>query len=96
MKIVSAHIPKSHIRAMEHLVGPNGLYPSRSELVRAAIKEYLIDKLKMIKRAESEDNEEDPESTDPNFVKVPEDNSNGGNGAEKDFKIYKIVKKLKF
>lgn len=77
MKIVSAHIPKSHVRAMEHLVGKDGLYPSRSELVRAAIKEYLIDKLKMIKRAESE-------------------TSDGDNGAAEEYKIYKIIHKLKF
>jgi Arc/MetJ-type ribon-helix-helix transcriptional regulator len=95
MKIVSAHIPKSHIRAIEHLVGADGLYPSRSELVRAAIKKYLIEKLKMIKRAESE-LEEDPDPPDPNSVKIPIDNDNGGNGAEKEFKTYKILRKLKF
>jgi Arc/MetJ-type ribon-helix-helix transcriptional regulator len=95
MKIVSAHVPKSHVRAIKHLVGPDGLYPSRSELVRAAIKEYLLDKLKMIKRAESEGTE-DPKADDPNYVQIPVDPDDGGNGAEKELKTYKIVRKLKF
>jgi Arc/MetJ-type ribon-helix-helix transcriptional regulator len=98
MKVVSAHVPVSHLEAIDKLVGKNGLYPSRSELVRNAIKKYLLKKLKMIKKisndapiSESKEKMEDK----GDYVKVPIENRDE-NEPEKQFEIYKILKKLEY
>lgn len=98
MKVVSAHVPVSHLEAINKLVGKRGLYPSRSELVRNAIKKYLLKKLKMIKKvsnnapnAKSQEQREE----DKKYVKVPVE-SGDKDEPEKQFEIYKILKKLEY
>lgn len=42
MRIITINLPESYIRAIEHLIGDAGIYPSRSELIRVAVREFLI------------------------------------------------------
>ena len=49
MRIITVNIPESYIRAIKSLTGDGGLYPSRSELVRVAVREFLISELKAAK-----------------------------------------------
>jgi hypothetical protein len=41
MKIITVNLPKSYIKAIKHLTGEDGIYPSRSELIRVAVREFL-------------------------------------------------------
>ena len=98
MKVVSAHVPVSHLEAIDKLVGKSGLYPSRSELVRNAIKKYLLKKLKMVKKGSynTPNTKNEPHIENENdYVKVPVENSNEDE-PEKQFEIYKILKKLEY
>jgi len=49
MKIVTINVPESYIEAINKLIGANGLYPSRSELIRSAVRDFLIKQLKWLK-----------------------------------------------
>jgi len=40
MKVISIRLPEEYVRVMDELIRI-GVYPSRSEFVRAAIREYL-------------------------------------------------------
>ena len=46
MKIVTITLPQEDVKAISKLVGENKIYPSRSELVRCALKDYLIKELR--------------------------------------------------
>ncbi len=46
MKICTVNVPEKHIEAISKLVGENGLFPSRSELIRVAVREFLLRELK--------------------------------------------------
>jgi Arc/MetJ-type ribon-helix-helix transcriptional regulator len=96
MKIVSANIPEEYLEAIKELIGKDGIYPSRSELIRCAVRKFLIDKLKMLKRLESFDQgtEEDGENEeDGEYVKIPiEDDTKKSEVRE--FKTYKILRRL--
>ncbi len=48
MKIVTCNLPEPFISAMEKLISEYGLYPSRSELIRVAVREFLIKELKVL------------------------------------------------
>ncbi|MFX0029598.1 MAG: ribbon-helix-helix domain-containing protein, partial [Candidatus Hermodarchaeota archaeon] len=37
MKIVTVNIPETYLESIERLIGEDGLYPSRSELIRCAV-----------------------------------------------------------
>ena len=49
MKIVTVNLPESYIKAMKKLVGPEGLYPSRSELIRCATRAFLEKEISLSK-----------------------------------------------
>ena len=49
MKIITVNLPLSYIRAIKTLTGEGGLYPSRSELIRVAVREFLIQELEAAK-----------------------------------------------
>ncbi|MCP4760853.1 MAG: type II toxin-antitoxin system ParD family antitoxin [archaeon] len=102
MKIVTVNLPQSDIKNIANLVGENGLYPSRSELIRVAIREFLIKELD-IARNFSKYNSNIPkinnfihqnseESSDNLFVRIPTNNSIGLDTA-KEYKTYKIIKR---
>ncbi len=46
MKICTVNVPEKYIEAISKLVGENGLFPSRSELIRVAVREFLLRALK--------------------------------------------------
>lgn len=50
IRIITINIPESYIRAIKVLTtGPDALYPSRSELIRVAVREFLIKELEAAK-----------------------------------------------
>ena len=49
MKIVTINVPESYIDAIAKLTGDGGLYPSRSELIRNAVREFLLKELRLAK-----------------------------------------------
>jgi len=100
MKIVTVNVPESYIDAIQKLVGEKGLYPSRSELIRCAVREFLIRELKiainMGKYNERDlDNFEEHYDTE-NYVKVPVERKNEKNEPIREFKTYKIIKRLEY
>jgi Arc/MetJ-type ribon-helix-helix transcriptional regulator len=96
MKIVTVNIPESYLESIERLIGENGLYPSRSELIRCAVRDFLIKELRraneMIKYKEVEVKELD----DKNFVRVPIEKMDENNEPVREFKTYKIIKRLEY
>ena len=82
MKIVTVNIPEKYIDLINNLIGENGLYPSRSELIRVAVREFLIKELKMARKLTKYDEVFD----DKNFVRVPI--------KKKEFKTLKIIRRL--
>lgn len=50
MKIVTVNVPEPYLEAVEKLVGEGGLFPSRSELIRVAVRNYLLRELKLAER----------------------------------------------
>lgn len=93
MKIVTVNVPESYIDAIEKLIGENGLYPSRSELIRCAVREFLLKELRVSKKILGQNNEEDEDFDDENYVRVPVEDSNGKEPVT-EFKTYKIIKRL--
>ncbi|MHA1491688.1 MAG: ribbon-helix-helix domain-containing protein [Promethearchaeota archaeon] len=100
MKIVTVNVPESYIDAINKLIGENGLYPSRSELIRCAVREFLLKELKMAnnmlkyKEEQVDDFEEDYDQE--NFVRVPVKTRNQKNEPIREFKTYKIIKRLEY
>jgi Arc/MetJ-type ribon-helix-helix transcriptional regulator len=96
LKIVTVNIPESYIDAIEPLVGSEGgLYPSRSELVRVAVREFLIREMRIAinvsKDKEIDDNTED-NSWYNDFVKVPVERKDEKGEPMREFKTYKIIR----
>ncbi len=63
MKIITVNIPESYVNAIEKLCGDNKIYPSRSELIRVAVREFVIEKLRLAKKFQklATNNEENSE-----------------------------------
>ncbi|KKK96129.1 hypothetical protein LCGC14_2665860 [marine sediment metagenome] len=98
MKIVTVNIPESYLESIKRLVGEGGIYPSRSELIRCAVREFLIKELKnaneMLKYNEVEVKED--KFDDKNFVRVPVEKLNENNEPIREFRTYKILKRLEY
>ena len=71
MKIVTVNVPESYIESINKLIGENGLYPSRSELIRVAVREFLIKELKMAEKIVKYNEPEHDDFDEENFVRVP-------------------------
>ncbi len=78
MKIVTCNLPEPFISAMEKLISEYGLYPSRSELIRVAVREFLIKELKVLDKFNEYRDWPDPEARaehrhahDPQFPQHP-------------------------
>lgn len=84
------NVTEATIAAINKLTGEGGLYPSRSELIRVATREWLIREIDIMKRMIIYGDKEEPEEPNPNIVKVPEIDENG----DKNFKTYKILRRL--
>lgn len=94
LKIVTVNVPESYIEAINKLIGADGLYPSRSELIRVAVREFLIKELKMAKKFTKYEEPEDDDFDEENFVRVPIESSNPDTIQQ--FKTYKIIKRLEY
>jgi Arc/MetJ-type ribon-helix-helix transcriptional regulator len=97
LKVVTINVPERYIGAINKLIGENGLYPSRSELIRVAVREFLLKELKMANntakynQAEREAKEDFDEE---NLVRVPIESINENNEPIREFKTYKILRRL--
>jgi len=100
LKIVTVNIPTSFLGSIEKLVGEHGLYPSRSELIRVAVREFLIKELQiadnMAKFKEVEKKEEEEEFDDEKFVRVPTEKLDENDQPIREFKVYRIIKRLEY
>ena len=95
MKVVTVNIPESYIDAIKKLVGEKGLFPSRSELVRVACRDFLIRELRITNNvAKEEINVEIQDYDKESYVKVPVEQKNEKNEPIREFKTYKILKRL--
>ena len=94
MKIVTVNVPETYLEVAEKLIGNNGLYPSRSELVRCAVREFLIRELNRVKQMEKYKDEPVPDFDGEKFVRIPIQKLNKNNEPVREFKTYKILKKL--
>ena len=95
LKIVTVNVPESYIEAINKLIGENGLYPSRAELVRYAVREFLLKELRIAKNM-AKYNEPVFEEVfdDKNFVRVPVEVQNGKGESVKEYKTFKIIQRL--
>lgn len=99
MKIVTVNVPESYVDAIKKLVGREGIYPSRSELIRVAVREFLLKELKMEEELEKygeTNSHEDEDFDDENFVRIPIKETNEDGEEEYTGKqiVYKIIKRL--
>jgi antitoxin ParD1/3/4 len=93
MKIVTVNIPEPYINAIDKLTGHEGLYPSRSELIRVAVRDFLLRELRMASNLSFYQKKTTKDEFDHNnFVRVPmaDDMDFGPEGA---FKTFRIVRK---
>ncbi len=96
MKIVTVNIPESYIDSIEKLVGEDGLYPSRSELIRVAVRDFLLRELKMANNLAKYKEAEIEEFDNENYVRVPVERLNEKDEPVREFKTYKIIKRLEY
>ena len=97
MKIVTINVPESYLGAINKLIGENGLYPSRSELIRVAVRDFLLRELKMAKNiAKYNEPETEEDFDDENFIRVPIESINEKSEPIREYKTYKILKSLNF
>lgn len=91
MKIVTVNVPESYIEAIEKLIGENGLYPSRSELIRCAVREFLLKELNAVKNMAKYHSEPEIDFDETKFVRVPVNKE-----PVQEFKTYKILRRLEY
>ncbi|MFX0006459.1 MAG: ribbon-helix-helix domain-containing protein [Promethearchaeota archaeon] len=96
MKIVTVNIPESYLDSIEKLVGEDGLYPSRSELIRVAVRDFLLRELKLATNLAKYKEADIEEFDDENFVRVPVEKLNEDKEPVREFKTYKIIKRLEY
>jgi len=78
------------------LVGEDGLYPSRSELIRVAVREFLIKELKRANEMIKYKDVEVEELDEKKFVRVPTEEKDENGDLIREFKTYKIIRKLEY
>jgi len=96
IKIVTVNVPESYLDSIKKLVGNGGLYPSRSELIRVAVRDFLLRELKLADNMAKFKEEDQEEFDDENYVRVPTERLNEKNETIREFKTYKIIKKLNY
>lgn len=103
IKIVTVNVPEAYIEAIKSLTGDKGLYPSRSELIRCAVREFLIKELQLAKNVNKYNPKpdfDDFDKDDDTIVRIPIEvkQENKSESTEepkkKSFKTYKIIKRL--
>ena len=53
MKIITINLPEKYLAAIK-ILNDLGIYPSRSEAIRIALKDFLTDELKMYEELDEE------------------------------------------
>ena len=99
MRVLTVNLPISYLNAIAKLTGEDGIYPSRSELIRVAVREFLLTELKAGKsfakfqtKSEFEKRYPSPvkKEVKPEIVRIPwEENSQGEVIAYRTFNIVK-------
>ena len=89
MKVITVNVPESYLESIKILLSlEDGLFPSRSELIRVAVRNaLLIDMSLVIPSPIVEEYDEE------NFVRVPIES---GDGVVREFKQYKIIRRLEY
>lgn len=92
MRIVTVNLLISYLKMIEKLTGNQGLYPSRSELIRVALRDFLIRELDTaktcVKLQKKQLAEKPAESFDETlFVRVPMSD------VPTDYKTYKLIRR---
>jgi len=99
MKIVTVNVPESFLTTIEMLIGDEGLYPSRSELIRCAVREFLLKEIKLAKKMALH-NESIPDNLaefdldESKFVRIPLEKKDENNEPKTEFKTFKVLEKL--
>ncbi len=91
MKIITVNLPVKDIKTIKTLVGEKGLFPSRSELIRVAIRDFLIKELHVAKSFYPEEGKKDivkHNEPEPGKVKIPI-----WKEGKKTWKTYQIIQK---
>ncbi|MFX0018987.1 MAG: ribbon-helix-helix domain-containing protein [Promethearchaeota archaeon] len=96
MKIVTVNVPESYIDAINKLIGENGLYPSRSELIRCAVRDFLLKELKAANNIINFNDSNIEDFDDEHFVRIPIEKLDENSEPVREFKTYKIVKRLEY
>lgn len=86
MKIITINVPESYVKQMDSMIGEDEIYPSRSELVRVAVREFLIRLLNPLKEIQNLNKSPSQrlEAKDPNIIEIPLENG---------VKVYHIKKR---
>lgn len=96
MRIITVNLPVTYLKAIDGLIGKKGLYPSRSELMRVAIREFLIRELESAQSSKKLQKDVAPAAhpipvLDENlFIQLP---VTATNEVGTEYKTYRIVKK---
>ena len=88
VKIITVNLPVNDIKTIKGLVGENGLYPSRSELIRVAIRDFLVKELHVAKNFFSTEHSDDvfnETESDKNLVRIPY--------SDNEWKTFRIIQK---
>ena len=48
IRIITCNVPENDLLLIDKMTKKNGIYPSRSELIRVAVREYLIREMAML------------------------------------------------
>ena len=93
-KIVTGNVPESYIEAIKKLVGEDGLYPSRSELIRVAVRKFLLKELRLARNMAKYNviEQEIEPFDDKNYVRIPIESKNEKDEPITGFKTYKILR----
>ena len=103
LRIITVNLPVSYLKAIDSLTGQKGLYPSRSELIRVAVRDFLIHEIAAAQNFQkshqkNQNNQisvrvrSQPKSIDENlFVQVPVNDSPIEGVTE--YKTYRLVKR---
>ena len=96
IRIITVNIPISYLKAIDNLTGKTGLYPSRSELIRVAVRDFLISELQTAKSFaayhEKKQKVQELPAIDENlFVRIPVGNDPVDGSPE--YKTFRIVQR---
>ena len=90
------NLPLAYLKAIDNLTGAEGLYPSRSELIRVAVRDFLISELQTAKsfanyHEKKQKVQELPKIDENLYVRIPV--GNDPVDGQPEYKTFRIVKK---